>query len=112
MATALSWNQVLMTNDTPTSTTTAAVGGSSSGTIDDDTVGSPPTSSGQATTIHIPRSIAHSEVAVTRHKRLQKTKLCKYGEDCAYGGDRHLWGCYCCWCQVPSYRPLLLRTFY
>ncbi|EER07710.1 hypothetical protein Pmar_PMAR028999 [Perkinsus marinus ATCC 50983] len=73
-----------MTNDTPTSTTTAAVGGSSSGTIDDDTVGSPPTSSGQATTIHIPRSIAHSEVAVTRHKRLQKTKLCKYGEDCAY----------------------------
>ncbi|EER15887.1 hypothetical protein Pmar_PMAR003344 [Perkinsus marinus ATCC 50983] len=50
------------------------------------TVSEPPTSAktSQENAIHIPRSIAHSEAAVNRHKRLQKTKLCKYGEDCEY----------------------------
>ncbi|KAF4689422.1 hypothetical protein FOZ60_001672 [Perkinsus olseni] len=34
--------------------------------------------------VHIPRAIAHSDVAITRHRRLQKTKLCRYGEHCTY----------------------------
>ncbi|KAF4718198.1 hypothetical protein FOZ63_032310 [Perkinsus olseni] len=71
----------MASKNAPTTTTQADASPPPASPSDAPTTAAAP--SGEAT-VHIPRSIAHSEVAVNRHKRLQKTKLCKYGEDCAY----------------------------